>query len=619
MLERLCFPENRTRLLFVVECLVLQVAIVSTLYAGDGTLKFMFDTGGAIQSSAAIGDDNVIFFASNDNSVYALNPDFTLQWSVDIGADVRLPIAVGGDGMIYVGESIEGLVIAFNPDGSTRWTFDSELDDPVSGAMAIAADGTIYAPIGTATRQTLYAINSDGSEFWNFKGAATSIAGVAVGPEGVIALTDANGGVYLLNSLGALQWSVDNTNGIVSPPIFGEDGTIYHGSNSEFAALNLEDGSLKWEIALNTRAPASTGSDGTIYAPFAVAAGNGGIAALNPADGSVLWTYQAGDRVTTAPAVGLDGTIYFGSNADQLVAINADGTLEWAFDVGGDVVSSPTIAENGTLYFGSNDSMFYALNTSSLGLAVSSWSKGQRDVRNTGRFGSETARRRFFAVHSYDLTELGLGHTVLTMRHTEVALAGPAGLGTTAEFRVDVRNRDGSLLFSIEESVEPGETKDIMLSQPGNPIYQGSVVVDAAIADGLVLAPFLTWVLDLGFNKPLRIGAFFSDATEAAQLHHFPAEASADNGLGIGVQNIGDDAISCKLDFLNENGTGAGQEIIDLDPLGSFVGFFNDSVADGFKGSGTFECDAPVIAVAVNQDSANGSFPTDRLTWKGLN
>ena len=108
MLERLCFPENRTRLLFVVECLVLQVAIVSTLYAGDGTLKFMFDTGGAIQSSAAIGDDNVIFFASNDNSVYALNPDFTLQWSVDIGADVRLPIAVGGDGMIYSARASKG-------------------------------------------------------------------------------------------------------------------------------------------------------------------------------------------------------------------------------------------------------------------------------------------------------------------------------------------------------------------------------------------------------------------------------------------------------------------------------------------------------------------------------
>ena len=58
-----------------------------------------------------------------------------------------------------------------------------------------------------------------------------------------------------------------------------------------------------------------------------------------------------------------------------------------------------------------------------------------------------------------------------------------------------------------------------------------------------------------------------------------------------------------------------------LAPLGSLVDFFNGSVADGFKGSITLTCDAPVVAVAVavNQDSANGSFPTDRLTIKGLN
>ena len=314
--------------------LVLLVSLFQQIYA-QGTRKWSYDTGGAIQSSPAIGDDNVIVFASNDDSVYALNPDGTPQWSVDINADGKLPVAVGADGTIYVGENIDGLIIAFNPDGSNKWTFDSELDDPVSGAIAIAADGTIYAPIGSATRQTLSAINPDGTEFWNYKNAATSIAGVAIGPEGVIAFTDANGGVYLLNSLGALQWSVDNTNGIVSPPIFGEDGTIYYGSNSEFAALNLEDGSLKWEIALNTRAPAATGNDGTIYVPLAVSAGDGGIAALNPDDGSELWKFQAGDRVTTSPLVGLDGTIYFGSNTNQLIAINPDGTLKWAFDVGG--------------------------------------------------------------------------------------------------------------------------------------------------------------------------------------------------------------------------------------------------------------------------------------------
>ena len=599
-------------------CLVLFLLLFQPIYA-QGTMKWSFDTGGAIWSSPAIGDEGVIIVGSLDNFVYGVNPDGTMRWSFDVGADVRQPVAVGDDGTIYVGDQTEGQIIALNPDGTEKWTFDSELDESVTGEIAIGADGTIYAGIGGAQTATVYAINPDGSQFWTFT-PNTSTRGIAVGPEGVIAITDGNGGIYLLDSLGALQWNVDFTNGINAPVIFGEDGTIFYGSNFEFAALNLEDGSLKWEIPfdLSGESP-STGADGTIYVPLAASGTSGGIAALNPEDGSEKWRFAIGNRVQTSPAVGLDGTIYFGTQGDQLIAIDSTGTEKWRFDAGSDIVSSPTIAENGTLYFGSNDSLLYALNTASAGLAASSWPKKQRDVRNTGRLGSDTARRRFFAPHSFDLRGLELGNAVLTMRHTGGLAASPAGIGTTANFRVDVRNRDGSLLFSLDESVEPGETRDIDLVNPGNVDYQGSVVVDAPIKDGLVLAPFLTWVLDLGFNAPLQIGAFFSDATEAAQVHYAPAEASATNGLGIAVQNIGDDQISCNLDFLNEDGTAAGQEIIVLAPLGSRVDFFNDSVADGFKGSITLTCDAPVVAVAVNQDSANGSFPTDRLTIKGLN
>ena len=59
------------------------------------------------------------------------------------------------------------------------------------------------------------------------------------------------------------------------------------------------------------------------------------------------------------------------------------------------------------------------------------------------------------------------------------------------------------------------------------------------------------------------------------------------------------------------------EEVLDLDPLGSVVDFFNSSLPDGFKGSATFSCDAPVVVVAVNQDFSNGNFPTDRITIKG--
>jgi hypothetical protein len=384
-------------------------------------------------------------------------------------------------------------------------------------------------------------------------------------------------------------------------------------------ALNFADGTLKWEVdpASESHSPAAAGPNGELYVPLGSGGVGGGVIALDPNDGSEIWTFSTTSQVRTTPLVGLDGSIYFGSDTNELFALNPNGTLKWKFETGGDIHSSPTIADNGTLYFGSRDFKLYALNTTSFGLSASSWPKHQRDVRNTGRFGSDVSRRRFFAPHVFDLSEKSVA--VLTMRHVDIP-GGSSVLGTTANFRVDVRRRDGSLLFSIDESVEPGETKDIFLRDPnGGALYQGSAVVDAPIKDGLALAPFLTWSLDLGFNAPLQIGAFFSNPAEAAQVHHFPAEASATNGLGIAVQNIGETEVSCTLDFLNADGTAAGQELIELQPLGSLVDFFSDPPPEGFKGSATFTCDAPVVVVAVNQDFSNGNFPTDRLTIKGLN
>ena len=422
-----------------------------------------------------------------------------------------------------------------------------------------------------------------GTEKWTFPTGGAVQGSPAIGPEGVIYAGSQIGNLYAINPDGTEKWRFAVGQPLLEPPAIVEDGTIYAAANDgTLYALN-PDGSLQWKVALDAQITAgpSIAVNGDLYVPidFKSTQGmnKGLLLALDSTDGSELWRYETDGGVSAVPAVGLDGTIYLATTAHKLIALRPDGTELWVFDPGGTnrtARSFPTIAENGTLYYGSSEGQVYAVSGSSAGPAASDWAMARRDVRNTGRSGSNIARRRFFAPHVYDLTALELGNSVLIMHHTGDIPAGPAGIGTTANFRIDVRNRDGSLLFSMDESVEPGETKDIVLTAPDSAVYQGSVVVDAPIKDGIVLAPFLTWVLDLGFNAPLQIGASFFDPTDAAQMHYFPAEASASNGLGIGIQNIGENEISCDLDFLNEDGTPAGQEVIPLDPLGSFVDFF---------------------------------------------
>jgi outer membrane protein assembly factor BamB len=103
----------------------------------------------------------------------------------------------------------------------------------------------------------------------------------------------------------------------------------------------------------------AVGGDGTVY--FGVS--SLGLFALN-SDGTNKWTYQITSTVESPPALAEDGTIYFGAQLSDLYALNPDGSEKWVFSAAeGEIVASPAIGEDGTVYVGSTDGYFYAVNT----------------------------------------------------------------------------------------------------------------------------------------------------------------------------------------------------------------------------------------------------------------
>jgi len=114
-----------------------------------------------------------------------------------------------------------------------------------------------------------------------------------------------------------------------------------------------------WSYGLHYYSDSSpaVGDDGTIY--FGVS--NGDFWAFRP-DGTPKWTFHTEREIKSSPALGSDGTLYFGCRDRKLYAVGPDGRKKWAYPTGAWVDSSPALATNGTIYFGSWDKNFYALN-----------------------------------------------------------------------------------------------------------------------------------------------------------------------------------------------------------------------------------------------------------------
>ena len=114
-----------------------------------------------------------------------------------------------------------------------------------------------------------------------------------------------------------------------------------------------------WTITIGNRSDSSPalGSDGTLY--FGVRDGKLWAVATN---GTVKWVFRADREIKSSPAVGMDGTVYFGSRDRCFYAVGADGKLRWKFRTGAWVNSSPALAHDGTVCFGGWDKNFYALN-----------------------------------------------------------------------------------------------------------------------------------------------------------------------------------------------------------------------------------------------------------------
>ncbi|NOZ04506.1 MAG: PQQ-like beta-propeller repeat protein, partial [FCB group bacterium] len=142
--------------------------------APDGTIRWIYETRGKIQSSPVIGEDGTLYFVTsydqsdtNHTSLYlnALSSMGNLLWHYQLLEDLNawsvaygdMSPLVGTNGVIYVGTA-EGIFYAIDTTGTLIWKYRVQAS-VYNETAAMDLDQNLYF---TAADGYLYSIGKDG-------------------------------------------------------------------------------------------------------------------------------------------------------------------------------------------------------------------------------------------------------------------------------------------------------------------------------------------------------------------------------------------------------------------------------------------------------------------------
>jgi outer membrane protein assembly factor BamB len=352
-----------------------------------GKPVWIFDAKAPVWGSPAVSK-NVVFFGSNDGTLYALGADSgNVLWQFKTGgAIVARPTLHGSS--LYVPSDDGHLYKLKEESGQLQWQFDMGGSDikrafpngkdavyDYYASSATISDGLVY--VGSANGKLFALDEESGTRRWEYQ-TKDMVRSTPVIAEGLVFFGSRDHCVYALSAKsGALRWKYDTGEIVVSSPVYNR-GLIFIGSrSSDIFALEAANGKVRWRFFYWLSWVESSGviRDDVLYvgsSDYQL------LFALNTKTGRPIWSFDTDGSAWSTPAVSKDavfigaaGTVgYMADHRGGFFAVNRkDGKEKWrfvfdsipgAFAYG--VASSPVVADD-KVFFGSIDGKFYAFKT----------------------------------------------------------------------------------------------------------------------------------------------------------------------------------------------------------------------------------------------------------------
>jgi outer membrane protein assembly factor BamB len=344
----------------------------------QGTVKWVFSSGGAIHSSGAIAK-GIVYFGSRDGKLHALSAETgTGLWEFQTVSWVESSPAISY-GVVYFGSN-DGEFYALDAlNGKKLWSFKARYS--VRSSPAVAGDKVFFG----SDDYFVYSLGTKkGNKIWTFEtNGFVSSSPAVVG--GILYIGSMDGHLYALNAHNGrprLKFNVYAP--VVSSPSVGRKVVYVNNASGRLNAIDgtatnwfLETKIYKYLKVLHLYGdlpklplPSGhlwsrplgpfTGSSPLLVEDRLYIGVGSGLLAMNLSNKELLWEFRTGGAIISSPA--LSGTaLYVGSNDGHVYALETrTGKLLWKYGTDGKITASPTVAD-GTVFIGSHDGKFYAL------------------------------------------------------------------------------------------------------------------------------------------------------------------------------------------------------------------------------------------------------------------